>query len=186
MAALVIIATLLGPALAASAAKTTSRSTTTTTKPSLECSAPQLSFAGPSALSPQSGGQAFTITLTNVSGRLCQVHGYPLVHFYTSKGRLLTFTYKHTSPYFTHASPRSLNLAPHAHAYFEVAKSRCATGNRYLSSFFYVLAPYTAGSPWVGHVSGSEVSRMDYCKGSSRGPGQSLDISPIVSSPTQL
>jgi len=185
LAALVIIATLLGPALAASAAKTTSRSTTTTTKPSLECSAPQLSFAARVRSLPRAAAglhdHAHERERPVVSGPRLSPGA-----LYTSKGRLLTFTYKHTSPYFTHASPRSLNLAPHAHAYFEVAKSRCATGNRYLSSFFYVLAPYTAGSPWVGHVSGSEVSRMDYCKGSSRGPGQSLDISPIVSSPTQL
>lgn len=186
LAAFVIIATLFAPALGAAAAKNHPKSTTTTTKPSLECTAAQLSFAGPNALSPQSGGQAFTITLTNVSSHLCQVHGYPTVRFYTSAGRLLTFTYRHSSPYFADTSPRVLNLAPHAHAYFEVAKSRCDTGNRYLSSFFYVLPPYTAGSPWVGHVSGSGVSQMDYCKGSSRGPGQSLGISAIVASPTQF
>jgi hypothetical protein len=187
VAALVIVATLLGPTLAASAAKSTSKSTTTTSAPSLECHVAQLSFAGPGALSPQAGGQEFLVTLTNVSSTSCQVHGYPTVRFYTSGGRLLTFTYKHTSPYFGHVKARLVNLAPHAHAYFEVAKGRCGTsGNRYLSSFFYVLPPYTAGSPWVGHVSPSGVSQLDYCKGSSRGPGQIIGVSPLVASPTQL
>jgi hypothetical protein len=186
LATFVVIATLLAPALDASAAKSHPKSTTTTTKPSLECTSEQLSFAGPDALPLQSGAQAFTITLTNVSSHLCQVHGYPTVRFYTSAGRLLTFDYKHTSPYFTRTTPRLLNLAPHAHAYFEVAKSRCDTGNRYLSSFFYVLPIYTSGQPWVGHVSGDEVSRLDYCRGSSRGPGQSIGISALVSSPTKF
>jgi hypothetical protein len=185
-AALVIIATLLGPALAASAAKTVSKSTTTTTTASLECTAAALSFTGPEAISPQAGGQEFLVVLTNVSSHSCQVHGFATVRFYTSAGRLLTFVDKHSSQYFHSPSPRLFNLAPHAHAYFEVAKSRCDTGNRYLSSFFYVLPPYTAGSPWVGHVSPSGVSEFAYCKGSSRGPGQVVGVSPIVSSPTQL
>ena len=186
LAALVITATLTAPALSASAATTTSKSTTTTIKPSLECTAAQLSFAGPIAISPQSGAQVFMVTLTNVSAHLCQVHGYPLVHFYTSAGRLLTFTYRHTSPFFTRTSPKLLSLAPHAHAYFQVAKNHCTTGNRYLSSFFYVRAPYTGGAPWVGHVSGSGVSQLDYCKGAANGPGQIVGISALVSSPTQL
>jgi hypothetical protein len=67
-----------------------------------------------------------------------------------------------------------------------VAKSHCTTGNRYQSSFFYVRAPYTGGAPWVGHVSGSGVSQLDYCKGAANGPGQIVGISALVSSPTQL
>jgi len=188
LTALVITATLTAPALSASAAKTGSKSTTTIAKTytSIACTADDLSYAGPTAISPQSGAQVFMITLTNVSAHLCQVHGYPLVHFYTSAGRLLTFTYRHTSPFFTRTSPKLLNLAPHAHAYFQVAKSHCTTGNRYQSSFFYVRAPYTGGAPWVGHVSGSDVSQLDYCKGAANGPGQIVGISALVSSPTQL
>jgi hypothetical protein len=108
------------------------------------------------------------------------------MRFYTSGGRLLTFTYKHTSPYFPKVAARLVSLAPRAHAYFEVAKRRCDTGNRYLSSFFYVLPLYTSGSPWVGHVSQSGASQLDYCKGSSRGPGQTIGVSPVVSALAQL
>jgi hypothetical protein len=184
--ALVAVATLAGPALSASAAKTTSTSTTTTTTPSLKCTAAQLSYAGPDPISPQAGAMAFTITITNVSAHLCQIRGYPLVHFYASNGRLLTFTYRHTSPYFAHTSPKLVSLAPHAHAYFQVAKSHCTTGNRYLSSFFYVRAPSVGGAPWVGHDAGAGSAQLDYCKGSANGPGQVLGISAIVSSPTQF
>jgi hypothetical protein len=189
LAALVIVATLMAPALSASAAKTTSKSTTTTTttlKPSLKCTAAQLSYAGPYPISPQAGAMAFTITLTNVSAHLCQIHGYPLVHFYTNAGRLLTFNYRHTSPFFAHTSPKLVNLAPHAHAYFQVAKRHCTTGNLYLSSFFYVRAPDIGGAPWVGHDKGGGSAQLDYCRGSANGPGQTLGISAIVSSPTQF
>jgi hypothetical protein len=48
------------------------------------------------------------------------------------------------------------------------------------------LPLYTAGSPWVGHLSGSGVTQMDYCAGSSRGPGQTVQVSPVVSSLSQL
>jgi hypothetical protein len=187
LASLVIAATLFGPALGASAAKTTSKSTTTTVKASLECTTAQLSFAGPLYISPQTGEHGFTITLTNVSSHLCQVHGYPTLRFYTSGGRLLTFTFKHNGDfYFRRTTPRLVNLAPEAHAYFLVAKYRCDLRDRYVSRFFYVLPLYTAGSPWVGHLSGSGVSQMDYCAGSSRGLGQTVQVSPVVASLSQL
>jgi Protein of unknown function (DUF4232) len=186
LASLVVSATLLGPALGASASKTPSKSTTTTTKPSLECSAKQLSFSGPVEVAQTTGEQALEITLTNVSSRLCQVHGYPTVRFYTSDGRLLTFSYRHSSQYFRRTTPRVLNLAPRARAYFVIAKDRCDTGTRYVASFFYVLPLYTSGSPWVGHLFQGGISHMDYCKGSSRGPGQSLSVSAIVNSLHQL
>ena len=186
LTALVAAATLLAPALSTSAATSSSRSTTTTTTHSNECTAAQLSFAGPGAISPPAGAQAFTITLTNVSDRHCQVHGYASLRFYTSAGRLLTFAYRHTSAYFHTGAPRLVGLAPNAHAYFEIAKARCTTAIRYRSSFFYVLPPYTPGAPWVGHVSPAGGSQLDYCEGSSRGPGQFVDVSAIVSSPSQL
>jgi hypothetical protein len=124
--------------------------------------------------------------MTNVSPRLCQVHGYPSLRFYTSGGRLITFDFKHTGDYFAHPTPRLVNLAPGAHAYFVVAKYRCDLRDRYVSRFFYVLPLYTAGSPWVGHLSGTGVSQMDYCAGSSRGLGQTVDVSPVVASLSQL
>jgi hypothetical protein len=185
LASLVVFATLLGPASGASAAKTT-KSTTTTTKPSLECHWNQLSFSGPGEVAPTTGDQGLEITLTNVSDRLCQVHGYPTVRFFTSGGRLLTFTYKHTSQFFHTASPRLVNLAPRSHAYFVVAKSRCTAGNRYVGSFFYVLPLYTAGSPWVGHLIPNGIATIDYCKGSARGPGQIVNVSPVVASLANL
>ena len=91
--------TLLASALFAPAAQA-SKSTTTTLKPSIECTASQLSYSGPQAVSEQLGEDGFTITLTNVSTHLCQIHGYPTVRFYTSAGRLLTFGYSHSSQYF--------------------------------------------------------------------------------------
>ena len=189
--ALVVVVTLLGPTFGASAAKTAATSTTTTTlKSSTECTAKQVSFSRPGFVSPQTGEDAFTITLTNVSARLCQIHGYPTVRFYTPKGRLLTFSYAHTSTYFRRMSPRVVNLAPGGHGYFIVAKYRCDLGNRYISSFFYLVAPYTTGSPWVVHASGDNngagLGVMDYCKGPPRGLGHSLGISPIVASRSEL
>jgi hypothetical protein len=189
LATLAIVATLLGPAVGSSAAKV-SKSTTTTVTSSTECTATQLSFSLPGAVSAQLGEDAFTITLTNVSTRTCQIHGYPTVRFYTSAGRLLTFAYSHSSQYFRHRPPRLVTLAPRDHAYFLVAKYRCDLGDRYVSSFFYLIAPYTTGAPTVEHARGdglgAGVGVMDYCKGSSRGPGQTLGITPIVSTRVQL
>jgi len=183
---LVVVATLLSPALGAGASKTKSKSTTTTIKHSLECTSAQLSFAGPGYLSPQTGEHGFTITLTNVSTTSCQVHGYPSLRFYTSAGRLLTFGLKHKSQYFRTTTPRVVTLSPRSHAYFVVAKYRCDLRDRYVSKFFYVLPLYTSGSPWVGHLSGSGVSQMDYCAGPSTGPGQILNVSPVVASLSEL
>ena len=142
-------------ALGASAATSKSTTTTTTTTHSIECTAAQLSFArSGSDLCHRPAKQAFTITLTNVSTGICQVHGYPSLRFYTSAGRLLTFAYRHTSvSTSTPRAPRVVGLAPHAHAYFVMAKARCTTAIRYRVEFFYVLPPYTPGAPWVGHVS---------------------------------
>jgi hypothetical protein len=117
---------------------------------------------------------------------MCQVHGYPSLRFYTSGGRLITFVYKHTGDYFAHPTPRLVTLEPGTHAYFVVAKYRCDLRNRYVARFFDVLAIDSAGAPWVGHLSGSGVSQMDYCAGSSRGLGQIVDVSPVVSTLAQL
>jgi hypothetical protein len=186
LATLAVVATLLFSTAGASAAKAAKATTTTTVKSSTECTAAQLSFSGPGAVSAQLGEDGFTIALTNVSTRSCQIHGYPTVRFYTGAGRLLTFVYSHSSQYFRHRAPRLLTLAPRAHAYFLVAKYRCDLGDRYVSSFFYLIAPYTTGSPSVEHTSGVGPGVMDYCKGSSRGPGQTLGITPIVSTRAQL
>jgi Protein of unknown function (DUF4232) len=188
LATLAIVAILLGPAAGASAAKTSSKSTTTTTTvtSTKECTAFQLAFSGPQPVSAQLGEDGFTITLTNVGTRSCQIHGYPTVRFYTNAGRLLTFSYSHASQYFHRRAPRLVTLAPRGHAYFLVAKYRCDLGNRYVSSFFYLFAPYTTASPTVKHTSGIGPGVMDYCKGSSRGPGQSLGITPIVAARVQL
>jgi hypothetical protein len=183
---LVVVATLLSPALGAGASKKPKSTTTTTIKHSLECTSAQLSFAGPGYLSPQTGEHGFTITLTNVSPTSCQVHGYPSLRFYTSAGRLLTFGLRHKSEYFRTTTPRIVTLASHAHAYFVVAKYRCDLRNRYVSTFFYILPLYTSGSPWVGHLSGNGVSQMDYCAGPSTGPGQILNVSPVVASLSEL
>jgi hypothetical protein len=182
-----VVATLLGPALGAAAAKTTATSTTTTTtKSSTECAADQLSFSSPGAVSAQMGEEAFVITLTNVGTRLCQIHGYPTVRFYTSAGRLLTFSYAHTSLFFPRIAPHVVNLAPGSHGFFIVAKYRCDLGIRYHSSFFYLIAPYTSGPPWVVHTSGYFTGVMDYCKGAPHGMGHDLGISPIVAKRSQL
>lgn len=190
LATLAIVVTLLGPAVGASAARASTSTTTTTVKPSRQCAATQLSFSGPGAVSPQMGEDVFTITLTNVSTRSCQIHGYPTVRFYTSAGRLLTFHYSHHSQYFRHRSPLLVHLAPRGHAYFLVAKYRCDLGNRYFSSFFLLFAPHTTGAPSVEHAHGDGIGAgtgvMDYCKGSSRGPGQTLGITAIVAARVQL
>ena len=184
LAALAIVATVLGPTVSAFAAK--SSTTTTTLKRSTECTAKQLSLSVTGTLGGVTGEEAFTMAITNMSTEECQIHGYPTVRFYTSAGRLLTFSYAHTSVMFRRSSPRLVNLKPGSNANFVVAKHLCDQGIRYVASFFYVLAPYTSGEPMVEHFKGSGVRPMDYCKGSSRGPGQSLEISPLVTSLSQL
>jgi hypothetical protein len=187
LASLIVVATLLGPALGASAAKTPPKSTTTTTlKSSSECAAKELSFSSPGAVSAQMGEDAFVITLTNVSTRACHIHGYPSVRFYTSGGRLLTFSYAHTSLFFPRLSAHVVNLAPGGHGFFIVAKYRCDLGVRYHSSFFYIIPPYTKGQPWVVHTSGLFTGVMDYCNGAPRGMGHDLGVSPIVATKSQL
>jgi hypothetical protein len=189
--ALVVVVSLLGPVAHASASKTTTKATTTTTLAGPgECTATQLSFSRPGAVSAQMGEDGFVITLTNVSARTCLIHGYPTLRFYTSAGRLLTFNDTRTSIYFSHRAPRVVPLAPGGHGYFLVAKYRCDIGNRYWSSFFYILPPYTKGAPSVVHATGDGlgggVGVMDYCKGPPRGMGHDLGITPIVASRNEL
>jgi hypothetical protein len=184
LAALVVVAVLVGPAAGASAAH--SKSTTTTTlNSSKECTSSALSYSAPNESASSSGEETLVLTITNTGTGLCQLHGYPTVRFYTSAARLLTFTYRHSSPYFRASVPRVLNLAPRAHAYFMIAKTRCRS-NRYVASFFYVLPLYTSGSPWVGHLIHGGVAPIEYCAGASRGPGQIVGVSPVVASLSQL
>ena len=185
LAALVVVAVLVGPAAGASAAP--SKSTTTTTiKNSLECNASQLSYAVTGSFSGVTGETAFSISITNTSAHVCDIHGYPTVHFYTSAGRLLTFGYVHTSVMFHRTSPRVVRLAPQDNAYFVVAHATvCSKGVRYVASFYYVLAPLATGQPWVGHVHSpsTSVRSVDYCAGAAH---QYLAISALVASLSQL
>jgi hypothetical protein len=187
-AAVIVALALLGPVAGAGASK--AAATTTTLTGTAECTASQLSYSRPEAVSAQMGEDGFVITLTNLSAERCQIHGYPTVRFYTSAGRLLTFNDVHTSVYFRHRPPRLVPLVPGGHGYFLVAKYRCDIGNRYWSSFFYVVAPYTTGSPRVVHARGDGlgggVGVMDYCKGPARGMDHDLGITPIVASRSEL
>jgi hypothetical protein len=56
---------------------------------------------------------------------------------------------------------------------------------RYVASFYYVLAPYVTGQPWVGHVHSpsTSVRAVDYCSGTSH---QYLAVSALVASLSQL
>ena len=185
LAALVVVAVLIGPAAGASAAHSKS-TTTTTTKNSIECNATQLSYAVTGSFSGVSGETAFSMSISNTSAHLCDIHGYPTVHFYTSVGRLLTFGYVHTSVMFHRTSPHVLRLAPQHNAYFVVAHATaCTKGVRYVASFYYVLAPYVTGQPWVGHVHSpsTSVRAVDYCSGTSH---QYLAVSALVASLSQL
>jgi Protein of unknown function (DUF4232) len=185
LAALVVVAVLVGPAAGASAAPSNSTTTSTTTKTSLECNATQLTFAVTGFFSRVHNEESFSMSVTNVSARACRIHGYPTVRFYTSAGRLLTFGNEHSSVMFHHTSPRVLDLAPNDNAYFEVAYGVCDNGIRDVASQFHVLAPFTTGAPWVGHVRSPStgVRPVDYCAGTSR---QYLAISPLVASLSQL
>jgi hypothetical protein len=184
LAALVVVAVLVGPAAGASAAHSKSTATTLV-KTSTECNATQLSYGVTGTLSGVAHATAFSMSITNTSSRTCELHGYPTVRFYTSAGRLLTFGYVHTNVMFRRTTPRVVRLAPNDNAYFEVAHALCSTGVRDAASLYYVLAPYTSGEPWVGHVHSpsTRVPPVDYCMGSSH---QYLAISPLVASLSDL
>jgi hypothetical protein len=186
LASLVVALTLLGPRLGASATERPSISTTTTIPSPPECTAAQLSFSRPSPVSAQLGEDGFTFRVTNVSGDTCQMRGFPVVRFYTSAGRLLTFTYSHKSQYFRYHAPRRVTLAPNTHAYFLVAKYRCDLGDRYVSSYMYLFAPHATDTPFEERTGVSGPGAVDYCKGSSRDPGQTIGVTAIVASKAQL
>jgi hypothetical protein len=183
LAGLVVLVTLLAPALPASASKTT----TTTASPASRCGATQLSISDGGNVAAVSGEDGFLLTFTNTSATFCTVKGYPSMRFYDRAGTLLTFRYTRASQYFRQQSPRLVGLAPRAHAYAIVAKSGCVLGNRYVSTFFYVIDPNTLGPPWVGHESGAAGAiHFAYCKGPAKGAGQDVGVSVIAASRAAL
>jgi hypothetical protein len=183
LAALVVVVVLIGPAAGASAA--TSKSTTTTTdKSSSECSASQLIYAITLDVAGVKHEGGFVMSVTNVSEDACRIHGYPSLRFYTSAGRLLTFGTAHASVTFRSVVPHVITLSPNANAYFEVTKASCTQSVRFVSSFFYVITPYTKAVPWVGHLKG--VRPFDYCDASSRASDQRVAVSAFVTSPSLL
>jgi hypothetical protein len=151
------------------------------------CMTSQLSLGFGGQVSPATGEHAVVLTLTNKSGKYCQLLGYPSVRFYTATGRVLPFSYSRVSQYFPRIVPRLVGLRPGTHGYFEVAKYRCDVGDLMTPSVIKVSLAASAGVWLARSVPPSPgVGVLTYCKGGVQDPGQSVGVSPIVASQRQL
>jgi hypothetical protein len=151
------------------------------------CMTSQLSLGFGAQVSPAMGEHAVVLTLTNKSGKYCQLLGYPSVSFYTATGRVLPFSYSRVSQYFPRIVPRLVGLRTGTRGYFEVAKYRCDLGDLMTPSIFKVSLAASAGVSLARRVPLSpRVGVLTYCKGGVKDPGQFVGVSPIVATQRQL
>jgi hypothetical protein len=156
-------------------------------KASPPCMTSQLSLGFGGQVSPATGEHAVVLTLTNKSGKYCQLLGYPSVRFYTATGRVLPFSYSRVSQYFPRIVPRLVGLRTGTRGYFEVAKYRCDLGDLMTPSIFKVSLAASAGVSLARRVPLSpRVGVLTYCKGGVKDPGQFVGVSPIVATQRQL
>ena len=116
--------------------------------------------------------------MRNIGSRRCSLKGFPEVRL--TGARRLPFVYQTgAGPYLSAAAPRSVTLASHGVAYFQVAKYRCDLGDGPVTSGIRIDMPNNAGG-FVETVP-STFPALAFCVGQDHEPGNLIRVSPIRS-----
>ena len=115
------------------------------------------------------------LALRNVSGKRCDLHGYPSIVLLDSRRRILSFRYRpHGDQMLTDAAPRVVLLAPGASAYLAINKTPCV---RFTDE---IAARIRATPPGDATALSEAISRyplLGYCRPPDA--GGIIDVTPI-------
>ena len=129
-------------------------------------------------ISPVAGEEGFSLSFENVSQSGCLLKGYPEISLLGVDGRRLPFTWTdgHSpGPYFLSKRPAAILLVPGHAAHVLVAKYRCDLGDLELSRTASIRAAGIRGTVRLALP-------LDYCRGGRRSPGNTIGVTPYVSS----
>jgi hypothetical protein len=121
-------------------------------------------------VSPMTGQNPVSLTMTNVGPAPCVLDGYPTVTFFDAQSNVVPFSIEHGDQEVTSESPRSLVIRPHHAGYVLVDKYRCDLGVVSVASAVDVVPP---GQTQALHLSSS----YPFCGPGD--PGSVVAVSPI-------
>jgi hypothetical protein len=121
-------------------------------------------------VSPMTGQNPVSLTMTNVGPAPCVLDGYPTVTFFDAQNNVVPFSIEHGDQEVTSESPRSVVIRPRRAGYMLVDKYRCDLGVVSVASTLDVVPP---GQTQALHVSSS----YPFCGPGD--PGSVVAVSPI-------
>ena len=92
-------------------------------------------------VSPMTGQNPVSLTMTNVGPAPCVLDGYPTVTFFDAQSNVVPFSIEHGDQEVTSGSPRSVVIRPRHAAYVLVDKYRCDLGVVSVASAMDVVPP---------------------------------------------
>jgi Protein of unknown function (DUF4232) len=121
-------------------------------------------------VSPMTGQNPVSLTMTNVGPAPCVLDGYPTVTFFDAQSNVVPFSIEHGDQEVTSGSPRSVVIRPRHAAYVLVDKYRCDLGVVSVASAMDVVPP---GQTQALHLS----STYPFCGPGD--PGSVVAVSPV-------
>src|SRR5581483_5893780 len=149
------------------------------TGPSCRSQDLRLDFGG--RVSEMTGQNTTDLVLTNISGSICNLFGYPTVTLLDQAGKVLPFEYSHTGDMMTtSAQPRVVSLRPGWSAYVRINKYRCDVHADDTAAALRLAVPGSSSPPLSSSFSGFS---LDYC---AEAASTTVTISPFESTELAL
>jgi hypothetical protein len=144
--------------------------------PGPSCGSQDLRLDYGAPVSEATGQDTTDLVLTNISGSICNLFGYPTVTLLDEAGKVLPFEYSHTGDQMiTAAQPRVVSLRPGWAAYVRINKYRCDVHADDTSALLRLAVPGSSSPPLSSNFAGRS---LDYC---AEAPSTIVTISPFES-----
>jgi hypothetical protein len=121
------------------------------------CRSTDLTLAVGPSISPLTGQNLISLTMTNVGRAPCALDGYPTVTFFDSQNSVVPFSIQHSDQEVTAAAARSVVVKPGHAGFVLVDKYRCDSGDVSEATAMEVVPPdqtealrVRAASPFCG------------------------------------
>jgi hypothetical protein len=145
------------------------------------CLVTNLSLGVGDRISPATGEHGDVYKLTNHGKLTCQLRGYPGITLYDHAHQILPFRYlRGGGQWVTHKAPKMVVLNPGNYGFFLIAKYRCDIGISMSATTIRVYPPNDMRQITGPASSIAGVSKLEYCKGGTKDPGNLVYISPVA------